>query len=218
MKKLIKVTGKGKITRTPDLMRLTVTLGGIEKSYADAVRLSEAKTKTVTGCFTDNGIAKDELKTVGFNISAKYESVYENGKSRREFRGYELEHRLTVSFGFDNERLGKILFALSECGADPEFDLSYALSEPEKAKNELIASAVRDSAEKAKTLTEAAGVKLGTLVNINYSWADDDFGQRPMGRMMLCKNSFDGSAGADFGITPDDIVLEDSVTVIWEIE
>lgn len=49
-----------------------------------------------------------------------------------------------------------------------------------KSKNELLAATVKDSQAKASVLTEEAGVNLGKIITIDYSWGEIDFVSRPL--------------------------------------
>ena len=60
--------------------------------------------------------------------------------------------------------------ALAHCPVSPEFSIEYTVSNPEAAKNKLLGEAVKDSMSKAGVLAAAAGVTLGDIVNIDYSW------------------------------------------------
>ena len=60
--------------------------------------------------------------------------------------------------------------ALAHCAVSPEFSIEYTVSNPEAAKNKLLGEAVKDSMSKAGVLAAAAGVTLGDIVNIDYSW------------------------------------------------
>ena len=52
---------------------------------------------------------------------------------------------MKVEFESDNNRLGKILYALTNCPVKPEFRISYTVKDPETAKNELLGKAVSDA-------------------------------------------------------------------------
>ena len=99
--------------------------------------------------------------------------------------GYKYHHQMKVEFDSDNERLGKILYALANCRVSPEFRLSYTVRDPEAAKNELLGKAVSDAAAKAEVLTRAAGVTLKEIQSIDYSWGKIEFETRPMELKML---------------------------------
>ena len=59
------------------------------------------------------------------------------------------------------------------------------MADKEKAKNELIGRAVKDSMEKASVLAEASGAKLGNIMSIDYSWGEMDFVSRSLNEMSL---------------------------------
>ena len=123
---------------------------------------------------------------------------------------------MRLEFPADNERLGKVLYALAHCPASPEFSIEYTVANPEAAKNELLGEAVKDSAAKAKVLAESAGVKLGNIVNIDYSWGEVEFVSRPLEAVtMRCMTPEPDSY--DMDIEPEDIDMTDTVTVIWDI-
>lgn len=86
---------------------------------------------------------------------------------------------------------------------------------------EFLTNAIIDSKNKAEVLTEAAGVKLGNIVTIDYSWAEIDFVSRPMDQMMLaesCMRYSEEEDAYDIDINPDDIDVTDRVTVVWKIQ
>ena len=127
-------------------------------------------------------------------------------------------HCLKLEFPLDNDRLGRILYALAHSPVSPEFQISYTVRDPEKAKNELLALAVADAREKAEVLTKAAGTSLGTLLSIDYSWGEVSFEVHPMGRMLNANmETALPKASYDMSIEPDDIESSDTVTVIWSL-
>ena len=82
-------------------------------------------------------------------------------------------------------KLGPILYALVHCRVKPKFSIEYTVADKEKAKNELIGRAVKDSMEKASVLAEASGAKLGNIMSIDYSWGEMDFVSRSLNEMSL---------------------------------
>ena len=68
-------------------------------------------------------------------------------------------------------------------------------------------------------LTEAAGVQLGDIVTIDYSWGEVEFISHPMEKCMsLAEDCCMASpSGYDIDIEPDDIDMSDTVTVVWRI-
>ena len=218
----IRVTGKGQIKVKPDMTRITMSLEGIYPEYGEALRHSYLDTEHLKDVLSAFGFERSDLKTLNFNVETEYESYKDKGTYKQRFVGYKFRHMMKVEFPSDNDRLGKVLYALANCPIEPEFRLSYTVSDPEAAKNELLAKAVTDAKEKVSVLTQAAGVTLKDIQNIDYSWGEIDFEYCPMNRMLMadeCPANPMVAEGAsyDMGIEPDDIEVSDTVTVLWEI-
>ena len=219
--KTIRVTGKGRIKIRPDMTRITLTLEGTCRDYGETLAKSAKDTGMVRELLTGIGFEPSDLKTLHFSVDTEYESYQEEGIYKQRFAGYRFHHLLKVEFASNNDRLGRILFALAACPANPEFRLSYTVKDPEAAKNVLLGKAVSDAKEKAAVLAQAAGVALKEIQSIDYSWGEIDFEVRPMNRMRMADAAAPmaaKAAGFDMDIEPDEIEAEDTVTVIWAID
>ncbi|MCR5427754.1 MAG: SIMPL domain-containing protein, partial [Lachnospiraceae bacterium] len=139
---------------------------------------------------------------------------------KQRLAGYRYTHRMKLEFPSDNERLGKVLTLLASCPGEPEFTIQYTLADPEAAKTELLKKAVEDSKAKAEVLSTAADVKLGEIVNIDYSWGESEIVSPPMRAMALreCKASGAMDNGIAIDIEADDIDVTDTVTVVWSLK
>ena len=218
----IRVTGKGQIKVKPDTTRITISLEGTWPEYGETLRHSSQDTERLKDLLSAFGFERSDLKTLNFNVETEYESYKEKGSYKQRLIGYRFTHMMKVEFPSDNDRLGKVLYALANCPLKPEFRLSYTVSDPEAAKNDLLGKAVTDAKEKASVLTQAAGVTLKDIQSIDYSWGEIDFEYRPMNRMLmadeyLARPMVAESPSYDMDIEPDDIEVSDTVTVLWEI-
>ena len=218
----IRVTGKGQIKVKPDTTRITISLEGTWPEYGETLRHSSQDTERLKDVLSAFGFERSDLKTLNFNVETEYESYKDKGTYKQRLIGYRFTHMMKVVFPSDNDRLGKVLYALANCPLKPEFRLSYTVSDPEAAKNDLLGKAVTDAKEKASVLTQAAGVTLKDIQSIDYSWGEIDFEYRPMNRMLmadeyLARPMAAESPSYDMDIEPDDIEVSDTVTVLWEI-
>lgn len=220
MERTIRVTGKGKLAVKPDVIRLSLMLEEWRHTYTDALQNSAEETEVLKDLFEQLGLKRTDLKTKSFRIDTKYEN-YRNSNNdwKRRFIGYEFSHEMKIEFLADNAFLGKVLYSLAHCEVRPEFKIQYTIGDPESAKNELIGKAVVDSKTKAKILTQAAGVELGEIITIDYSWSEVDFVINPVNRLMETNalTSCEESGSYEIDVEPDDINMEDTVTVIWGI-
>lgn len=218
----IRVTGKGNLKVKPDMTRITISLEGTFPEYGEALRRSAEDTEKMKDLLTGFGFGRTDLKTLNFNVETEYESYKEHGAYKQRFIGYKFHHLMKVEFASDNDRLGKVLYALANCPVKPEFRLSYTVKDPEAAKNELLGRAIADAKEKSSVLTKAAGVTLKDIQSIDYSWGQINFEVQPMNRMLMAEECCEAPSAAygsyDMDIEPDDIEVSDTVTVIWEIE
>lgn len=220
MERTIKVTGKRKISVKPDTIRIIITQSAVQIKYERAIKESSEKKEYLNTKFQTLGFAKHDLKTLHYDVDTEYESYQDYDRSwKKRFMGYRYTHTMKLEFPADNEKLGEVLGVLSHCPGEPEFSIQYTISDPESAKNELLAKAVEDSMTKAKVLCESAGVLLGDILSIDYSWGEIDFVTRPVDRFAnRCYDAMPTSERAiPIDIEPDDIDVTDTVTVIWGI-
>ena len=218
----IRVTGKGQIKVKPDTTRITLSLEGTYPEYGETLHRSSQDTEKLKDLLTGFGFDRSDLKTLNFSVDTEYESYKDKGTYKQRFIGYKFHHVMKVEFLSDNNRLGKVLYALANCPVKPEFRLSYTVNDPEAAKNELLAKAVADAKQKAVVLTAGAGVAMKDIQSIDYSWGEINFEVQPMSRMVMTEECLAeplavGAGSYDMDIEPDDIDVSDTVTVVWEI-
>lgn len=220
MERTIRVTGKGKISVKPDMIRLLLDLEDMYEEYERTLRQSAKQVEILKDCFETLGFRRSDLKTLSFNIDTENESYKDKlGNWKRKFVGYKFRHAMKIEFEADNKLLGKVLYALAHCSVKPEFKIQYTVRDVESSKNLLLGKAVADSKEKAKVLTETAGVALKDIVLIDYSWGEIDFVSYPMDKCMTLQESCEmlGAGSYDLDIEADDIDVTDTVTVVWGI-
>ena len=214
----VRITGKGNVRVHPDMTRITVTLTGVYKEYAEALKRSSEDTEKIKDILSGFGFKRTDLKTLNFNVDTEYEGYTENGVYKQRLIGYRYRHTMKVEFTSDNDRLGKVLYALANSDLDPEFNISYTVKDQESAKNELLGKAVADAKEKAAVLTQAAGVELKDIQTIDYSWGEINMEVCATNSMALRKVAAQAAADSySMDMEPDDIKVSDTVTVIWEI-
>lgn len=219
MEKTLRVTGKGKLSVKPDTIRLNINLEDTCNDYEVTLERSVKAAETLKDMIETLGFDRRALKTVHFNINTVYESYQDKDKGwKQRLTGYKSAHRMKLEFETDNKRLGKLLYALAHCPVSPEFVIEYTIANPETAKTELLGRAVKDSFEKAKVLAAAAGVGLGDIISIDYTWGEVDFVTRPVNELALkSRSGVAPEACYDIDIEADDINVSDTVTVVWSI-
>ncbi len=214
----IRVTGKGSVSVKPDTTCLRITFEGVYKDYEETVRKSAEMTRSLRETIEKSGLPGEDLKTKDFSIQSKYESYRDhNNDYQQRFVGYKFYHRTEIKFPNDNKQLGRILYELSVCPVKVEFSIGYTVKDEDAVKKEVIKRAVENSREKAEVMATAAGVNLGEVQYIDYSWGEINIRTSPVD-MFEAKRAIALKPSYDIDIEPDDIDVNDTVTIEWEIK
>lgn len=215
----IRVTGKGSVSVKPEITCLKITFEGVYKDYEETVKQSAEKTKLLREAIEKSGLPGEDLKTKDFSIDSEYERYRDhNDDYRRRFIGYKFYHRTEIQFPNDNKLLGRILYELSVCSVKVEFSIDYTVKDKDAVKREVLKRAVENSRLKAEIMTTAAGVKLGEVQSIDYSWGEINIRTSPIEMLQMSSKSILPEPSYDIDIEPDDIDVADTVTIIWEIK
>lgn len=217
MTKTITVKGVGNVSVKPDLIVVSMKLATEDREYDKTMELAAQRISLINDSLETIGFEKNSVKTTDFNVRTNYESVKDkSGNYKSVFKGYVCNHNLKVEFDFDTNTLARVLSAISESLAKPEFSISFTVKDPSVVSGELLKSAVKNAKEKAEILCAASGVKLGELVSIDYNWGEINLysdtnyevGDRFMAKA-ACLSNID--------IQPDDIKTSDTATLVWGI-
>ena len=209
----IRVTGTAQSKLRPDITVVTMTLQGTEPEYAAALSRASGEADSLREALAPLAFQKEDLKTQSFHVSAEYEGYEEAGVWKQRFSGYGFEHSLRLSFDSDDARLGAVLTALARGPLSPMLQLSYAVKDPELARQALLTRALADAREKAALLASASGAKLLALQSVDYA-PQASCAAEPL-------HCLDAPASAktrvEMHLEPDDVTLTETVTAVWEI-
>lgn len=217
MERTIRVKGKGKISVKPDMIRLDITANEVCKEYEEVIEKSAFCIKNIKEMVRRSGLNNKELKTLKFDVDSKYESYRDkNGNYKNRLVGFQYTQKFYIKFPNDNLQLGKILYELSHFDVNVEFSIKHTVKDITAFKNELLAKAVQDSKIKAEILSKSSGVSLGDIINIDYSWGEIEIYSEPIQNYCLAESTISEPYNID--IEADDIDVQDTVTIVWEIK
>lgn len=213
--RIITVKGIGSVTAKPDLIIITMVLENTDYSYSGAMQLASGAIDAIRTALVSVGYKKDDLKTSDFNINTDCESYKDTkGNWKQKFNGYKCVHKIKLEFDFDMQRLNKTLSAISSSGANPEFEINFSIKDKNAVSNQLLQNAVKNASEKAAVLAAAAGLSLGAIQRIDYSWGELRlYSDTKMIEPLCCASD----AAPAMDIEPEDIKVNDTVTVVWTI-
>lgn len=218
MPRTITVTGIGRVTARPDTVIISMTKESQDKDYDRAMQIEGDGIADIVHYLTEAKFHKDMIKTTDFNVRTEYENLKDrSGNYRRAFKYYVVSQKLILEFPIDTKQLSLALTAISKSQTYPQLSISFAVKDATAINEEMLRSATANAKRKAEVLCDAAGVKLGDLVSINYSWGDLNIYSDT--NYDLAKDCLaDPMTVRAIDIEPDDIDIRDTATFVWEIE
>ena len=214
----IHIKGIGHAEQAPDQVVLSLTLTAQNKEYSAALKIGTQQIEMLREAIISAGFKGDDLKTTNFDVRAIYENEeYKDGKStryRQVFSVFECRHDLKLVFDFDNKKLNKAIDTIAACLSQPKISIAFTIKDTDAFNDEILKSAARDARRKAEILCAASGVKLGRLIDINYSWSEIEIRQEEI----LCAKYEPTEQENSFDFQPEEIKAADTVEFLWEIE
>ncbi len=216
MPRTITVKGVGRVSAKPDYIVLSLSMYSHDQRYDQAMEQSGRKLEQLRDSICSAGFEKEDLKTTNFTVRTDYKNVRDrSGNSTKVFNGYVIDQDLKLSFDFDSERLSRVLAVVSECFSNPEVSIQFTMEDPTAISDALLQSAAENAKKKAEVLCASAGVKLGELQSINYSWGELNIYSNTEYDMRPAEGTF---GAVPSGFEPEDIDVNDTATFVWEIK
>ena len=188
---VIVVSGEADSAVAPDIAILSLGVTKTEKTAREALDGNNQAMATVLKALKDQGIAGKDLQTSGFSVQPQY--VYpENSDGSQKapvLTGYQVSNMLTVRVR-DLAKLGGILDQAVTLGINQGGDIRFTNDNPAKTIDTARRAAVKAAFDKAKTLADAAGVKLGRVIEMTENSSQPQ--PQPLMRMSMAKEAQDG--------------------------
>lgn len=165
---IVAVTGEGVSTVAPDMAVVTLSVVRQEKTARAALDANKSAMTEVLASIRNAGVETRDIQTSNFSIDPQY--VYPRSNDNKpvepQIVGYRVSNTLTVRIR-NLDDLGGILDQAVSLGVNQGGQILFTNDDPSEALTEARKAAVLDAIDKAKTLTEAAGVELGRISRID---------------------------------------------------
>ena len=223
-KREIVIKGTGKVSASPDLLVINLNFEVVEREYERTMLTATQHLDALRAAVVSAGHDKKSLKTTAFNVDTEYEHYQDFRKNyKQKFVGYSCTHRLSLEFDLDMKKLGATLVAIADCAAKPQFSVKFSVKDPSAVSEQLLQSAIENARQNAEVLAKAGGVKLGEIKRIDYNWINLNLYSETSYGLAESSAALERWRGIsmDFtpmDITPKDIDVSDTVTVIWAME
>lgn len=199
----------------PEKIIVSVNVRTTDEDRHRAIEKSNAAVKTVHEKLQEQGFGSHCLKDSRFAVRPNTETLYEKSgdyyyRAKEEVIGYECCTRKTMEVGIQPDTLTKIWEALTSCGDEVTYSISYALNDEKAAEKALLKDAVIDAKNRAEAMALADGCVLGKLMVV-----------RNRGTRGFTRNyescDIRGFAASAPIFNPDSIEVECEVHAEWEL-
>ncbi len=199
----IHVSGQGSVSAAPDIALAQLGVQTFAADLEEALAANNRSMDAVIAALKAQGIADADIQTANFSVSPQYDFE----KETRDIVGYWVDNRVRATFR-SLPKLGTALQAALDAGANTVYDLRFTMADSESLLSEARALAVADARQRAQTLAEAAGVKLGKALDIRES---------SNSYPVYARGAFDEAAGSAVPVESGQLDLTVYVDVLFAI-
>jgi len=202
------VTGAGEATMAPDMAYLTLGVEADGATASEALRKNSAQMEATIKTLRDAGVDRKDIQTSNLSVGARYDYSREGGAPR--LIGYQATN--TVSVKLRNlDKAGGVIDKAVASGSNRLDSIAFGFADPKPLLNDARRSAVADARERAGLYAEAAGVKLGRVLQIS-----DGAGAMP-GPYPVAVRA-EATAAKSVPIAPGEQTIGASVMVVYAVE
>jgi len=209
----ITVVGQGSVRIKPDVARVSIGVETSAETVSDAVAENESNMESILGALKDLGIEDKDIQTMNYSIQLdRYpESLprAESGSSEPQ-PVYRVSNMVNVTIR-DLDKVGDVLDAVIEAGANNIWGVSFSLDDPKAAQVDARADAIADAQARAEALAELSGVQLGPVMSVS-----EVLGSGPY--PMPVAYAVESAAAGGGSISPGELEVSYQVQVAYFIE
>ena len=205
---LLSVSAEASAHRVPDVATLST---GVVTQAADAnaaMRTNAQQMDKVMAAIRAAGIAERDVQTSGINLNPQY-NYRDNAPPT--ITGYQASNTVSITVR-DLSKLGKVLDAFVEQGANQINGPSFEVDKPDEAYDEARVAAIRKAQARAQTYADALGLKVRRIISIGEGGASFP---RPM--PMLRAMAADAGFAKETAISPGESTLSVNIEVVFEL-
>jgi len=156
------VSGTALVQAAPDTAILLISVLTQHKNALEAQTENATRSTEVIRAVKTAAGPGAEVKTSGYSLTPQ--RVYKENQPAT-ITGYEARNTVMVTMS-DLGRVGAVIDAASQSGANNVDGVSFTLRKDRPARNEALSEATRDAISKAQILAQALGGRLGRVVEV----------------------------------------------------
>ena len=209
----ISVSGEGKITTVPDLVKIDAGVSEIADTTKEAQDKANDKLDTIISILAKNDVPERNIKTSNLSFFPEYDWKGEDG---RKLVGQRVRQTLTIKIpeiDENPERVTDILDALGSINGLVLNSVNFDIEDKKDLFSEAREKAFEKAHQKAKELAKFGDVELGKPITI--SEASVRYNPMPYRNFAMAEVAMDGGGGSSLPSGELDVMA--TVNVVFQI-
>ncbi len=199
------VQGDGKVSIAPDMATIVLGVETQNANASEAIRENAGLMNETIGALLAAGIAESEIQTSTFSLTTLPQDEPKTSGAKPKAPVFLATNQVTVKLNNTTD-VGRVLDAAVKAGSNSIQGVSFDLRDPGPQKNMALTLAIEDAQKKAEVAANAAGVKLGRVLEITEGY----------GYVAAAAKSL-SFADIATPIQPGQLDVTSSVNVVYEI-
>ncbi len=205
----INVQGNAELTVDPDEAEVWVGASFVKDTAQEAQNEVNKIINDIIDGLRYKGFTEDDMETTQLSLREEY--TWDEGK--RESVGWRATQTLKVKTT-DMNKVGIIVDVAVENGANQINNINFGLSEEKEQqhKKEALSKAAANAKEKAETIAESLGVKLGkikTVTESNYYYAPYRYAMAEVAGMDAVEEAAK--------VLPSDVTVTANIAIVYHV-
>ena len=208
--KLFTVEGKAEASAIPDSALISF---GVTKDAA-SVQQAKDEVNKITNQITDEikrlGVEVKDIKTTNYSVNPQYDYAF----GRQQLKGYTVSTNMQVKLK-PIDHANKAIDVATKLGATNVSGVQFVLEENQQKalEDKVRKEAINNAKEKAKSLSDAAGIRLGRIIDVQ----ENGGGQPPVIYAMKALDRAEGAPETpSTELSPGENKISISVTLSYE--
>ncbi len=211
---VLTVRGDAQLEKPADELRIRVGVVTESDEAPTALRENSRQMNDVIDALKKTGLTDKEYQTSQFQIQPVY--TRRPRQAPVDWKPKIVGYRVTNSLNVKTKKLelaGELIQAANEAGANSIDSISFGLADPRTHRDEAIRAATSNALTDARTLADAASLRLVRVLSITL---DQAAAPRPTIQRMSAGMAM-AEAAIPPPIQPGDVTVHANVTVVYEI-
>jgi uncharacterized protein YggE len=201
----VSVSGLGRVTGTPDVLRLSMGVQRTGSDVNDALNLANGDVKRITAALHTHGVADKDIQTSNLSINPHWE--------KDRINGYDVAESLTVQLRKLSDAGATISDAAAAGGNATRIDsVAFDIEDNQRLVDQARTAAFTDAKAKAEQYAKLAGRGLGEVSQVSES---TDTAPSPM--PYYAAKDAAGTAASSVPISAGSQQVTVTTSVVWEL-